>query len=187
MGAIDELVRENNMKDLEIKYLKNKINEYENEKISSITSNIPKFEGIDGYQNSLYDFNLSQRLDAWFANMEKTTNNKLRLITKTQFFDRILILYLNEYCHKNKGYYITMVYKDNIAGFMGMLAQKEQDEFAIIPTLEGMWLGCTNLKDALIRYGEEAKRLAFTTAWTSVQLDPQTKLDISMNLIKKDK
>ena len=92
MGAIDELVRENNMKDRAIKYLKNKINEYENEKISSITSNIPKFEGIDGYQNSLYDFNLSQRLDSWFANMEKTTNNKLRLITKTQFFDLILML-----------------------------------------------------------------------------------------------
>lgn len=187
MGAIDELVRENNMKDRAIEYLKNKIYECENEKISSITSDIPKFEGIDGYSNSLYDFNLSQRLDAWFSHMEEVTDRKLRLITKTQFFDRILILYLNEYCHKNKGYYITMVYKDNINGFMATLAQKEQDEFAIIPTLEGMWLGCTNLKDALIRYGEEAKRLAFTTAWTNVQLDPQTKLDVSMNLIKKDK
>ena len=187
MGAIDDLVRENNMKDRAIEYLKNKIYECENEKISSITSDIPKFEGIDGYPDSLYDFNLSQRLDTWFADMEKTTDKKLRLITKTQFFDRILILYLNEYCHKNKGYYITMVYKDNIDGFMETLAQKEEDEFAIIPTLDGMWLGCTNLQDALIRYGEEAKRLAFTTAWTSVQLDPQTKLDISMNIVKKDK
>ena len=86
MGAIDELVRENNMKDRAIEYLKNKIYECENEKISSITSDIPKFEGIDGYSNSLYDFNLSQRLDAWFAHMEEVTDKKLRLITRTQFF-----------------------------------------------------------------------------------------------------